>query len=464
MRLAMLIALLVVPTILRAEPPLVLRPGPHLLLDEHLIATSKNLRRVVNQPSREVTHANPIITGREDGCFQPYLSVLRDEKTGRFRIWYGARTGDRNPSQSRLATMESDDGITWKRPYALCETPLIQFGASVLRDVDGTYKFAWWAPAVPKGELPGMKLASSPDGLKWTQMTVSGAASDVVLPHNHDINSIYRDPIRNRYLAIASTYVKDPAWTGERRVTTQATSDDLLHWSTPKRILVPDPKTEHDQTQFYAMDGFLTRGDLLIAMVKVLRDDLKADAPPDPPDAYGIGYTTLAWTRDGEHWTRDREPFLDRNAQRGTWDHAHAWIDEQVAVGDDVYLYYAGYARGHKVNRFEERQIGFLRMKRDRYVIREADARGGSFTTPLLQVTGDAITLNCNAKGGEVRLGVLDEASQPVPGLTVADSEPICDDALDAPVRWKGGNRLPRGPFRLEVLLKDAKLFAIGVR
>jgi len=73
-------------------------------------------------------------------------------------------------------------------------------------------------------------------------------------------------------------------------------------------------------------------------MVKVLRDDLKSDSSPDPPDAYGIGYTTLAWSHDGEHWVRDREPFFDRSSQRGAWDRAHAWIDEQVPVGDEVYL------------------------------------------------------------------------------------------------------------------------------
>ena len=53
---------------------------------------------------------------------------------------------------------------------------------------------------------------------------------------------------------------------------------------------------------------------------------------------YGIGYTTLAWSHDGEHWVRDREPFFDRSSQRGAWDRAHAWIDEQVPVGDEVYL------------------------------------------------------------------------------------------------------------------------------
>jgi hypothetical protein len=306
-----------------------------------------------------------------------------------------------------------------------------------------------------------MKIAESSDGLTWKQITTPGAVSDVVLPHNHDINSIYRDPIRNRYIAIASTYVEDPAWTGQRRVTTQAVSDDLLHWSKPWRILVPHPGL--DQTQFYAMDGLIHRGDLLIGMVKVLRDDLKADDPPDPSDAYGIGYTTLAWSRDGEHWTRDREPFLDRDPRQGAWDHAHAWIDEQVQVGDETYLYYAGYARGHKVNRFEERQIGLLKMKRDRYVAREGDEKGSTFTTPVLRLGGDAISLNVDAMRGEVRVRVLDETGTTVPGFGFADCDPIGEDSLDTAVKWNGG-KLPTRPLRLEFSMKNARLFAIEVR
>jgi len=443
-----------------AQQPLTLRRGPHLLIDDQLIETSNNLRRVVNRPSRDVAHTNPIITGKGDGCFQPYMTVLRNDASSRFRIWYGVPGASKSTSESRLAYMESDDGIAWKRPHRVLDTPFIQFGVSVLRE-QGGYHFAWWAPAVPKDAPPGMKMAESSDGLTWKQITTPGAASDVVLPHNHDINSIYRDPIRNRYIAIASTYVEDPAWTGQRRVTTQAVSDDLLHWSKPWRILVPDPKLEHDQTQFYAMDGFIQRGDLLIGMVKVLRDDLKADDPPDPPDAYGIGYTTLAWSRDGEHWTRDREPFLDRDPRQGAWDHAHAWIDEQVAVGDATYLYYAGYARGHKVNRFEERQIGLLKMKRDRYVAREAES--GTFTTPLLKIEGDAIALNVDASRGEARVQVLDDSGNALPGFGRADCDPIRGDSLDAVVKWKGG-KLPRTPVRLGFALKDARLFAIEVR
>jgi hypothetical protein len=107
------------------------------------------------------------------------------------------------------------------------------------------------------------------------------------------------------------------------------------------------------------MAGILARGDLLIGLVKVLRDDLPAEASGEKR---GIGYTTLAYSRDGVTWTRDREPFLPRNPSTGTWDHAMSWGDCQCPVDDDVFIYYGGYARGHKVERFTERQIGLARM------------------------------------------------------------------------------------------------------
>ena len=81
----------------------------------------------------------------------------------------------------------------------------------------------------------------------------------------------------------------------------QSFSGDLIHWETPWNVLVPDEKDE-GETQFYAMAGFINRGDMLIGLVKVLRDELHADPEEE---GHGVGYTTLAYTRDGVHWTRD---------------------------------------------------------------------------------------------------------------------------------------------------------------
>ncbi len=427
-----------------------LSPGPHLFLDDQLLETQCGLVRTVRAPARDLP--GPVITGPEDRCFQPYVSVLRDAETGRFRAWYGVPESD---IRSRLAYLEGPDGIHWDRPHRVLTVPdPIQFGISVVDDgprcpePSRRYKYGWWHDG-------GLKVAASPDGLEWRML-----APGVVLHHNHDINSIHRDPIRGHYLALVSVYTEGPGYTGPRRIPHQSISRDLVHWETPWPVIVPDARDEGD-TQFYCMSGVLARGGLLIGTLKVLRDDLPAD--PGGPRA-GIGYTVLAWSRDGRTWTRDRTPFLDRHPEAGTWDHAMSWIDCQLPVGDQVYLYYGGYARGHKIERFKERQIGLVRMPRDRYVSRDAGEGGGTFWTPLLRPAGSGLALNLEASGGEARVQVLDPEGRPVPGYRYSDCRPVTGDSLAAPVHWRRPWSALRGrPVRLEVTLRRARLYALDV-
>jgi len=441
------------------QKPIRLRRGPHLFIDDFLIESSANVRRVTNPPLRDPAIPNPIVTGNEDGCFQPYMTVIRDPQTGRFRLWYGRRTQDFATTQSHIGYAESQDGIRWERPMRLLEDPApIQFGISVIDEGPGfpdpaqRFKFGWHT-----GD--GLRVARSPDGIAWTPMTDSA-----VLRHNHDINSIFRDPLRKRYVATISVYRPGDAWEGRRRITMQSHSDDLVHWAPPHYVVTPDDAVDAGETQFYAMEGYLVRGDLVIGMVKVLRDDLKADDPADPPDAYGIGYTTLAWSRDGETWMRDTEHFFDPEPAKGAWDHAYAWIDEQVPVDDEVYLYYGGYARGHKVNRFEERQIGLVKIKRDRYVGRQGGYEQGLIRTPAAIVEGDAMTLNVDAGAGIVSVQVLDEDDRPVPGFAFSDCEPVVADAVAVPVRWQRPLSDVHGKtIRFEFALKNARLFAFNL-
>ncbi|HNQ90601.1 MAG TPA: hypothetical protein PKM73_18460 [Verrucomicrobiota bacterium] len=442
---------------IRAAEAIPLGSGPHLFLDETLIEDSTNVTPRVIPPRRDPQIPNPLVTGKEDGCFQPYMTVLREASTGRFRLWYGVHTADFNTSRSHLGYLESADGVHWLRPHRVLPDPApIQFGVSILDDGPQCpnpaqrFKLGWYFGN-------GLRVAASPDGLDWKPLS-----SGVVLEHNHDINGLFWDPIRRRYVATVSCYVTGPSWTGQRRVTQQSVSTNLLEWRQPWFVLTPDDRRDPGETQFYAMDGFLARGSLIVGMVKVLRDDLKADTPPDPPDAQGIGYTALAWTHDGDHWIRDPTPFFEPAPERGAWDHAHAWIDEQVPVGDDVHLYYGGYRRGHKVNRFEERQIGLVRIRRDRYVAREAGTVEGTLTTPLLLVRASALTLNVRVPpGGHVRVQVLDPAGRPIPGFSKTDHDPVRGDTLAAPVRWKRPiSALAGKPVRFEFSLEQAQLFA----
>jgi hypothetical protein len=426
--------------------------GPHLFIDDYLVASASNVVRRPVTLVREALSAAPILTSEKYQTFQPFFTVLRDPATGTFRMWYGIPSEDFSHVRSRIAYIESPDGIHWTNAPRILDIGPIQFGSSVIDEGPGfsppdrRYKLGWYMDN-------GLRIATSADGLAWTHLT-----NGIVLAHNHDINGIFYDTLRSRYTAIVSFHVPGPNWTGNRRITKQSFSQNLLNWSEPSPVLTPDARDE-GETQFYAMDGFLTRGNLLLGMVKVLRDDLKADNPPEPPDAYGIGYTTLAWTRDGQQWTRERVPLLDRNARKGTWDHAHAWVDEQVPVGEEVYVYYAGYQSGHKVNRFKERQIGLIKMKRDRYVAREAKGEGVLRTPPVV-LAGRSLSINADADGGEVRVQILTAEGKPIRGLSFHECKAVREDSIHAPVRWRRSIREVGGqPVVLEFKLTNAALY-----
>ena len=441
-----------------ALTPLTFTPGVYLLLDDALIEQSSNVTRKVCSPQRDL--AQPVVTAAEDHNFQPYVTVLCDPSTSRYRMWYGVPV---NGGQSHLALIESPDAVHFTRPHLVLDDPgYINFGASILdeglafADSSKRFKFAYYHD--------GLRIACSPDGHQWKLPQ----SAPVVIGIN-DIVHLARDQTRSRYVAVfgfpsspSDAFQGKPhhAKEGYRRCVGQSVSSNCVDWTPPRRIIAPDARDE-GITEYYSIGGVVNRGSTLVGLLKVLRDDLPCD-PGGPVE--GIGYSVLAWSNDGETWQRDREPFLDRNHEPGSWDHAMSWIDCQLPVGDDVYLYYGGYARGHKVERFKERQIGLVRLKRDRYVAREASG-SGFLQTKAMKFTGKALALNLDATGGEVRVAILDANDRPLRGFKFADCDPIRSDSLSALVHWKKpASQLTGKTVRLQISLHNARLFALEVR
>jgi len=246
-------------------------------------------------------------------------------------------------------------------------------------------------------------------------------------------------------------------------------SKDLLNWEPLRPIIMPKvgADIEQGETQFYAMSGVITRGDLLIGLVKVLRDDLNATPGKTAKEmgdmtrkAAGIGYTVLAWSRDGENWQRDHEVFIPQNPIPGSWDHANAWGDEQLVVGDETFVYYCGYAHGHKVNRFNERQFGLARMPRDRYVAREADLNEGYLITKPAILDGNTMSVNANVLG-EMRVRLLNESGEPQKDF---DWINIKGDSVAHSIAWEKDIQLLEGKkVSIEFRFKDAQLFGFDL-
>lgn len=445
------------------------QPGPHLFLDDYLIESMDGLKRSIIMPERL---AQPVLDSKTFGTTQPYMTVLRDNEQNRYRIWYN--------NESDVWHADSDDGIHWRNPRSVAKAKLC-YGASLVDDgpkstaPERRFKLSNYqtqkSSKQKRHQDGGMWVGFSADGLNWTSYRSNPVLpvwpkgqGKLVATTVQDIIDAYFDPISNQYLAAFKTpavkedglAVAPRAGENIRRLVSISTSADFVNWSEPRRIFVPDDKTE-GLLEFYGMGGMHTRGTLRIGFVRALRDDLPCD-DGGPPD--GIGYTTLATSRDGRIWNRMREPFLDRNPAPGSWDHAMTWIGYALPVGDEVYFYYGGYARGHKVEPSAERQIGLAKMKRDRYVAITPTASEGRLMTKPFLWPDRPLTINLKAPQGHVRVRLLDLDGKPLLTITDKLTANVSGDALAATVPWsRSGTPLTDKPVRLEFKLKDAELF-----
>lgn len=450
--------------------PIVLRKGPYLFIDDYLIAEQSFLNRVVSNPEKL---EKPVLYGgmNKDQIWQPYVSVIRDPDTKKFRMWYNSPVETMNVSRCSLSYIESDDGINWVRPHRILDYPEeIQFGCTVLDrgvnfpDKQKRFVFATYLK-------PGFRIATSPDGYKWTSIS-----DKPVFFHNHDITTLHWDPIREQYIAVVSHRLggfSDPNNTMMdelRRIPHQTESKDLINWAPIRPIIWPSvgAPIEQGETQFYSMSGIIVRGNLLIGLLKVLRDDLNATPGKSAKEmgdinrkAAGLGYTVLAWSRDGLTWQRDYEPFIPNNPVPGTFDHAMAWGDEQIIVDNETFIYYGGYQRGHKINRFEERHLCMARMPLDRYVSRDADINTGQLITKPVKFSANEITVNANVVG-EMRLRLLDENRNPMSDFGWIE---LKGDSVDHPVKWeKDLSSLNGKTVCIEFQLKNSQLFGFNLK
>jgi hypothetical protein len=485
-----------------AGGPLALAKGPHLLLDDHLIARSTGVQRKVIPPERSLD--GPIVTGAvEHQNWQPFLTVLHDPAAPpmqRFRMWYNVDVvDDLRDGQwfGKTGYLESADGIRFPGPYqrleSLTEDGRVRFGASVLDEGPHhlvpaqRYKMLYF----DAGKRVGPRVAFSPDGFNWS---LHGGGQPILSKTNSDdIWTAGFDPLRKRYFLIGKHF-GPYSWTnaqGEklhfsiRRYFTSF-SQDFKTWTDPQGMVYSPDESDLGVTQWYGAAGFQVRGDLIVGFLRVLRDDLTTEGAPDEAiqanttgfagvganllgarGGAGMGYTVLTWTRDGQTWHRDRhtDQFLAPDPRIGAWDHAMAWVGSSVAIGDELYLYYAGYRWGHKYRHSVDRQIGLVKMLRDRFVARQAEEQAGTLTTRTLTLGAHTLLLNTAAHGGEVRVQVTTATGEPIPGFRFDDCRPIAVDALAAPVRWQQPLTALRGrPVRLEFSLRHARLFAFELQ
>jgi hypothetical protein len=470
-------------------PPVAVDARRQLFLDDTLVASRDNVRRVTQQAVK--FSGNPVLSPDRpwENNFAIGASVLREN--GRYRAWYSTWTG--------VAYAESRDGVHWKKPlldivrvdgrrtnFVLHKTaggPAIPTYAElfgVLRDdhepdPKRRYKMGFlsiepftgrgYEDPFHKGQRRGLGVATSPDGIRWS--LADAFATEAICD---GMTTWMRDPARKKWVMYGRTRETpaetQAAWSSYPwyarwhwgRAAARVESVDFLKWdfnapASAPVVMVPDTD-DVPGTEVYSMFVFPYES-VYIGMVQ------RYIANPD----HGTLDYVLAVSHDGIRFTRvdDRRPFMALGPV-GDWDRfIHVMANNPPIVdGDNVRFYFDGRPYRHEPYDGNDSgpmtgAVGFATVKRDRFVALEASFDGGTFETPPLTLKHDALHVNAKSDAGEIRVEALDAA-----GKIVARARPIRADGLDIPVEWESGARPEGGaPLRLRFSLRNAQLFAL---
>ena len=177
----------------------------------------------------------------------------------------------------------------------------------------------------------------------------------------------------------------------------------------------------------------------------------------------------LVTSRDGIHFHRtpERTPLL-RLGPRGSWYSRMLWPAGNVLrVGDELWIYFSGQDVAH--NDEQDLLIGHgahgrAVMRLDGFLSADAAYTGGELITRPLIFSGRQLQLNVDTSaGGCVRVELLSEQGQPIPGYALADADEVNGNDVRYPVTWGGQSNLKAlagTPVKLRFVMRSAKLYA----
>jgi len=478
--------------------------GKQLFADDYLTESLTNATRVMN-PAAKVAH-NPVVRPDRpwEGKEVRLSYVIFDEKDRLFKMWYSTTTfvarrdggkvvvsggGERGAPESRICLATSKDGIHWDKP----SLGLVEFEGSKANNIVPSEKFMPFFihdrhetdPArrfkglrqVMDPERPGMKfdLYFSSDAFTWGPYE-GNPVIDTSPQQGRWGPAVFMgwDPIRRTY-AVHMENCLHKYCSLEKRVIGRAESPDMVRWSAPETIIVPDRKDPPD-TEFYYMPVIAYEG-LYVGLLANFRTTRSTILPE------------VVFSRDGIRYNRDyRQPIIQPGAP-ADFDSTVIYPDPPLVHDGRIFFYYTGanwrsdeslLARGDG----PVGAIGLATLPLDGFV--SLDGSGHDFSevvTRSFTFSGTQLHLNMECGGGEayrvvensarrktfkadpcdVRVEILAADHMPLQGYGLSDATPIGATGLRQRVSWKnraGVTDLAGKPVKLRVRFKNAKLFS----
>ncbi len=409
---------------------------------------------VVFSPYKPTKRPTPVVTGDlpdEQNAIGMYGTVLRDQTTGLFRIWY---TGIKPRTMARYA--ESGDGIIWRKPVVAderwvdvnCTNAVIegQFPV-VISDSEADDPLDRYRMFIWNGR---MDLFRSEDGIVWQRhparwnpvwpIETGEGLGEVPIP--------FWDPVRQEYIAMTRIWTgprpkaHERSWNADRgeyikpssgnlRMIGRGTSPDGIFWTGPDIVYnCDDLDPLASQPYEFAAWPYADRHLGLVGILHSARH-------PDQSLANTLRLY-LAWSTDGCYtWSRlsDRLQEFVPLGDDGDWDGGMVTQPTRLTeVDDEWWCYYGGHKNRHVASNDTEDGIGLATMPKGRLVGMTSGADVGTATTHSLQPGIGEFWVNADGRTGEVRVTLLGDD----PNLPQGGSDPIVSDGVRTPVTWTG--------------------------
>ena len=443
----------------------------HFFDDWQLIGY-QNLERYQGRPEYvpDATLEDSLCEGTWD-----FPCVARLPESGKYVAIYGAAPPsgtmsvieipegtDQNvsPRSPIICYAESDDGINWTKPDL---RNIAKFDGPCLADnqVFGLPNGVEGGPAYFDKYDPdpnrrfkllinldkGRALVTSPDGINWkiSHHFKSQRATDTP-------TSVFYNPQIQKYTFNVRQYP------GDRRVFFFDT-DDWENFTNPEMVMHPCPQ-DPPLVGFYAMPTFEYE-DIFIGLLWRIHCDPASNMLPN-----GAIDCDLAYSYDGKHFNRTfYNAFIPRN-KLGEHGGGCVYTGAMFVDENDQIRFYSG---GSKAEHFQNQELTDAAlmmhiMRLDGFSYLATPTGKGSLRTRAMIIHGDDLRINVRCPWGRVRVQILDEKAQVIPGFSYNDCDEFSGDELYWKPSWKGktfGEVKGTERRQLEIEIVTGEIYAI---
>lgn len=487
-----------------------------LFIDDRFVAEARGVTRRVNRPTLAGIAFSPGPEGAPDDGMTLFGAVMEDD--GIYKMWADARSAkmlagkfdDGDPYVLPLQYLTSTDGIRWEKPdLGLIEWKGRKHNNLVSLECGHVFKDPK-APANARYKMlaggghafgcktifdvlehpqAGVYMYTSPDGLNWTFNPTR------LLPLCPDcFNQVIYDTRLKKYVAYLRCWPDGFLHGGKtygRAVCRVELDDPMQPWPyTPreKKALLWGPTrvanigTELPMVMSYPgyKNGWTDIYNPHVVQYPWAEDvylafpELNHHQPDSPIPNHSVLEVGMCVSRDGIDWQwPSTEAYIPREAKgtgRGGMLYNIAGI---LRKGDKLHQYHAatdcehhgqiGKQYGYK-GLLSSSRVYHTEQRLDGFVSMDFGPDGGELVTPLLQVTGKRLILNCNAAKGDLRVELRNAENKHLPGFAYADCAPVRADGTNYEVQWTNSVPLPRHSLRLAMKGRSAKVFAFEFR